>query len=129
MSAAWKGCALVGLAAVMLGCQAAETTTPARPAARSPATQAATLYKYAGSRQCVGGGISAEDARSALTASGVDVIEAGCGSDGRMHAAMCGVGDGRIVIVKVPSNQAPAARSQGFAPLGELPDAVPQRCR
>lgn len=122
-----RGGAAMVVALTMAGCQAADRP----PALRSPAAAASpavTLYKSAGSRQCEGGGLSPEDARKALGAAGVEVLEAGCGNDGRMRAMVCGGSDGRIVIVRVPLNQAPAARSQGFAPLDELPDAVPQRC-
>jgi hypothetical protein len=108
------------------GCQAADP--PAVTGKPAGATGDVTLYKYAGSRQCSGGGISPEDARRALAAAGVQVLEAGCGADGRMHTASCGGADGRIVIVKVAARDAAAARGQGFAPLSELPDAARARC-
>ena len=127
MSAILKRLATVALPLAMLGCQAAERA----PESRAPAgaSQAVALYKSAGSRQCEGGGISAEDARRALSSAGIDVVEAGCGVDGLMRAAVCGGGDGRIVIVKVAPKDAQAARRQGFAPLEELPKAASRPCR
>ena len=96
----------------------------------APAGQGAdaTLYKYAGSRQCEAGGMSPDDARRTLEAAGVEVVEATCGADGRMHAAVCGGADGRVVIVTVRARHVQAARSQGFAPLRELPEAARVPC-
>ena len=116
------------LALALGGCQAAESRGDRPPAATSPAPGEATLYRYAGSRQCSGGGFTPEDARRALAKAGVEVLEATCGADGRMHAAVCGGADGRIVIVRVRAAQRQAARTQGFAPLEELPDASRVRC-
>jgi hypothetical protein len=119
-----RTCLALLLACALGGCQAADP--PA--AVRKPAAGEVTLYKYAGSRQCSGGGITHEDARRALAAAGVEVMEAACGADGRMYTSSCGSADGRIVIVKVAARDAAAARGQGFAPLSELPEAARSRC-
>lgn len=111
---------LLSVAVVATACQASGSVT---------ATSETALYKYAGSRQCERGGMAPEDARRALAAAGVEVKEASCGTDGRMYASVCGGADGRIVIVRVPASQASKARSQGFAPLQELPEAARAACR
>lgn len=121
-----RTCLALLLGFTLAGCQAADAPARDRPAAR--AANDVTLYRYAGSRQCSGGGITPQDARRILAAAGVDVREAGCGADGRMYPSVCGSGDGRIVVVKVPASQAREARSHGFAPLEELPDAARVRC-
>jgi hypothetical protein len=115
--------------ALVVACMLGACQASAGGGAPTGASTDVTLYRYAGSRQCTDGGMSPEDARRMLAGAGVQVVEATCGADGRMHASVCGNADGRIVIVTVPARDAQAARSRGFAPLGELPEAVRIPCR
>ena len=87
------------------------------------------FYKSFGSVQCTGGGVSFEAMQQQLTAAGIQVLSAHCGTDGRMYIAVCGAGDGRIGIFEVPEKQAEAALALGFAPLSTLPGATTGACR
>ena len=87
-----------------------------------------TLYRYAGSVQCTGGGLTLADMNMQLTNAGVLVYSASCGSDGYIHAGGCGSPDGRIGIFEVPTSQAQAASALGFAPLSGLPYAFKTSC-
>ena len=88
-----------------------------------------TLYRYAGSRQCEAGGVTPQEVRDELVAGGINVIGAGCGTDGRIRTAMCGASDGRIVVIQVGHGHAKAAEARGFRPLAELPGAARTECR
>lgn len=114
-------------ALALAGCQAGATSEPANPS--SPVAANATLYRYAGSKQCEGGGATPQQVTQELAAAGVAVVEAGCATDGRMYAAMCGASDGRIVVVQVRRADARAAQAKGFKPLAELPEAARSVCR
>jgi hypothetical protein len=96
--------------------------------AETSSTGKVSLYTAAGSRQCQGGGQTADQVRQKLEQAGVKVLAASCGHDGRMYASVCGGADGRIVIVDVAARDEAAARSAGFAPLTELPDAKKRPC-
>ena len=86
------------------------------------------VYVSLGSRQCEGGGRSLADVQRSAQAAGLSVVSASCGTDGAMHAAVCGGSDGRIAILEIPATQLEAARSQGLKPLAELPDARRTPC-
>jgi hypothetical protein len=106
---------------------AATACQSAAPAAEKGA--AASLYQYAGSKQCERGGKSLDALRRELAGAGVQVHSAACGSDGRMYAQSCGMPDGRILVVEVAQSQAAAATRVGLKPLRELPEAVTAPCR
>jgi hypothetical protein len=82
-----------------------------------------------GSVQCEGGGTPPAEWERRLAAAGVRPVASGCGVDGLMRPAVCGAPDGRIFIVEVRADQAPAAAALGFAPLANLPDAARAPCR
>lgn len=88
-----------------------------------------SLYKYAGSTQCTGGGLSLSDMARQLTEAGVQVRSSSCGTDGNMYASMCGMADGRIGIFEVAEAQVQAASSVGFLPLNTLPTASKINCQ
>jgi hypothetical protein len=96
--------------------------------ASGPAAQL-SVYKPIGSRQCEGGGTTPESMARELATAGVKVIAATCGSDGRMHAAMCGAPDGRLAIFEIDAEHAAAAAKAGFQPLASMPSAQCQPCR
>lgn len=87
-----------------------------------------TFYKYNGSKQCAGGGLSLAAMERQLADAGVQVRSASCGADGKVYPAVCGADDGRIGIFEIPAEQAPAASGAGFAPLNNLPSAVKLAC-
>ena len=88
---------------------------------------AVSVYKYTGSVQCTGGGLSLSAMQGMLIAANVQVRSASCGADGMVYPRVCGGPDGRLGIFQVPAAQVPAARAAGFSPLSTLPlaGAVP----
>ena len=90
---------------------------------------AVSVYKYAGSVQCTGGGNSLSEMGSQLTAAGIPVISSTCGTDGKVYAAVCGGSDGRIGIFEIAEHHSQAASAVGFASLSNLPDATNIPCQ
>ena len=88
-----------------------------------------SMYQYAGSTQCERGGKTLDALKLELSAAGVQAQSAWCGQDGRMYAQACFTPDGRILVVHIREDQAPAAARLGLKPLGELPDSVVVACR
>jgi hypothetical protein len=95
---------------------------------KSPSTSV-SLYKYVGSVQCTAGGTSLTAMQRQLTDAGIQVLSSNCGYDGRIYAAVCGGGDGRIGIFEVSAMQAQGASALGFAPLSTLPEATMIVCQ
>lgn len=87
-----------------------------------------SLYKYAGSVQCAGGGLTLPEMEGQLTAAGIQVYSSSCGLDGNVYAAVCGGADGRIGIFEVLLSQQQAASAVGFLPLSNLPAAMRVAC-
>ena len=94
---------------------------------KAPASGVA-VYRYVGSKQCEGGGVSVEKMMRQLSEGDIPVINVYCGTDGRMYPAMCGAPDGRIGILEVPEGKVSAAGALGFAPLSSLPGASKTVC-
>ena len=88
-----------------------------------------SLYKYAGSVQCTGGGITLSEMEHQLSDAGIQVLSSACGFDRNAYAAVCGGADGRIGIFEVPEAQAQTASTLGFAPLSNLPAATRAACQ
>ena len=86
------------------------------------------VYKYAGSVQCTGGGMSLADMDRQLADAGIKVISSACGFDGKLYPTVCGGGDGRIGIFEVAQTQTQAASKIGFALLSDLPAATKTSC-
>jgi len=106
-------------------CGAGNSSTPGSSGASFTGVR---TYKYAGSVQCSGGGLSLAQMQQQLTDAGVQVISASCGGDGYMYIAACGAPDGRIGIFEIPADQVQAASAAGFAPLTDLPEASKLSC-
>lgn len=86
------------------------------------------VYRYQGSRQCEGGGVSLASMQQQLQMSGVVVKNSACGMDGRMYPAFCGGADGKINIFTVSADTTNLALGQGFSLLRDLPGAQRTGC-
>ncbi|GAB4119440.1 MAG: hypothetical protein Fur0014_20230 [Rubrivivax sp.] len=64
----------------------------------------------------------------ALRDAGVTVSAEACGHDGRMRPAVCGAPDGRLALAQIPGDQLTRARTLGWVPLSEMPDAQRLAC-
>jgi hypothetical protein len=102
--------------------------SPALFAACTTVAQPVALFKPLGTRQCESGGPTPGAVAQGLHDAGVQIMALACGHDGRMRPAVCGAGDGRLVIVDVPAGQQAAAETQGWRPLTQVPDARRQPC-
>ena len=89
---------------------------------------AVSVYQYAGSLQCTGGGLTPAQMQIQLTGAGIGVISAACGTDGNAVIAMCGGPDGRINVFEVQAADVAAAQALGFALLSGLPNAARIPC-
>lgn len=87
-----------------------------------------SVFKYNGTVQCAGGGLTLTEMQGQLTAANVQVRAAACGTDGSVQAAVCGAPDGRIGIFQTPAAQVSAATGAGFALLRTKPDAKTVPC-
>jgi len=87
-----------------------------------------TMWKSLGSRQCQGGGKTAQELADALRSAGVEVVSVACGSDGNVRPMLCGLPDDKIAVVELPAAQRALATAQGFASITELPHWQPVSC-
>jgi hypothetical protein len=87
------------------------------------------VYKYTGSVQCTGGGISLATMQGQLADGAVTVLGSSCGNDGKAYIALCGAPDGAIGIFDIPAAQTDRALSLSFARLSDLPAAIRVPCR
>lgn len=110
--------AQIALTAALIGCGGGDST----PLSTS-------VYRYMGSVQCSGGGISLATMQQQLLEGGVTVLASACGTDGKAYVAMCGAPDGAIGIFDIPVGQTDRALSLSFARLSELPAAIRVPCR
>jgi hypothetical protein len=86
------------------------------------------IYKSRGALQCQSAGTPPETMRAQLEASGIDVFDYACGTDGRMYVAMCGRPDDKINILTIAVDRLDQAFSLEFQALGSLPDARETAC-
>ncbi|PWF46735.1 hypothetical protein [Massilia glaciei] len=93
-------------------------------------TENVKMFKYRGSVQCSGGGMTLEAMTRQLTDANIQVLSASCGSDGKSDAfaALCGAPDDQIGIFEIPAAQVQAASAISFAPLSNLPKAFVRAC-
>jgi hypothetical protein len=86
------------------------------------------IAKSNGAKQCEPYRISPATMSKELTAHGIKVLSATCGTDGMMHAAVCGGDAGEINIFEIPAGDLGNAKSLGFKPLADWPDAQEIPC-
>jgi hypothetical protein len=87
-----------------------------------------SVAKSLGASQCSGGAASLAVLQGQLTAAKVQVHSSACGTDGLVHATLCGVADGGIGIFDIPADQVGAAAAAGFVRLNTLPSAKVVPC-
>jgi hypothetical protein len=75
------------------------------------------VYKYDGSVQCGGPGITLTKMAHQLTHRGVRVIAIRKGTDGLLHPYICGVPDGIINVFEIDARGLSEAEARGFNPL------------
>jgi hypothetical protein len=88
-----------------------------------------TMWRSLGSRQCQGGGTTADALADSLRHSGVEVVSVACGRDGNIRPQLCGIPDDRIAVIELPAAQQALAEAQGFAPIAKLPRWQRVACR
>lgn len=118
-SSAWSRVRVFALCALLCACGGG---------AGNAGTETASVYASLDSTQCGAVKRPVASLSSTLTAGGVTVLSASCGSDGVARGAVCGEPDGRIGVFSVPASQQASAVALGFAPLGDLPGASVGAC-
>ena len=98
-------------------------------ATQPPLQGTARVYKSLGGVQCADSASNLASLTRELEAAGIKIVSAGCGTDGRMRAAMCGMPDGRIAIFELAATDMQAAAKLGYAALSTLPDAKAAPCK
>ncbi len=79
------------------------------------------IYRYKGSRQCVpDSGTPYWTMEQILTDAGIDVLDAGEGTDGKEYLQVCDGPDGVINVFTIFTSDLAAAEALGFAPLSGL---------
>ena len=96
---------------------------------RAEAHGTVRVFKSAGTLQCAEAAVDLHALERELTDKGVKVLRADCGTDGRMRAAMCGVGDERIVLFEISAPDVEAAAKLGFAEVTALPGFREAACK
>ena len=119
-SSAWPRVRLFALCALLCACGG--------EAGNADTEKTASIYASLDSTQCGTVKSPLSSLSSRLTAGGVTVVSASCGSDGVARGAVCGEPDGRIGVFSVPASQQASAVALGFAPLGDLPGASVGAC-
>jgi len=117
---------LAGLLPVLGACAATAATTATPDAAA--AVRLVTVARALGSRQCDSHVPSPTAATAALRDAGIAVQALACGRDGRLHPALCGVPDGRLVFADIPTDRLADAQALGFRPMSAWPDAQRVDC-
>lgn len=116
--------ASIAVTAALSGCGGGDSTESPK---QSPDT-AMSVFKGQGGEQCKPDTLNLEEMQAQLVAANVEVHAVSCGTDGMINVAVCGGPTSRIGIFDIPATQLAAARSAGFAPLSDLPEAKKVPC-
>ena len=90
----------------------------------SNSSEEATLWvvQARGNRQCEGGGVSLEQSRTKLEASGIPVAESRCAvRTDRMYPSVCGGATGDLLAHRIPASKLDAALALEFDPATQIP--------
>jgi hypothetical protein len=83
-----------------------------------------TVFVSAQMRQCEEGGVTPEQSAARLAAADVPASRSSCGVlTGMVYPAVCGAGNGRILLHDIPRAQQAVAEGLGFAEVDSLTDA------
>jgi len=92
-------------------------------------SETVTIYKHDGSISCDKTvAIAVESMKQELTGSKIPVISSGCGTDGIIRAAVCGIKTGDINIFEVRREMLPKAQALGFTTTSNIQDFVKMPC-
>ncbi len=88
-----------------------------------------TVYKHDGSISCDKTvAIAVGSMKKQLMRNKIPVISSGCGNDGMIRAAVCGIKTGEINVFEVSREMLPKAQALGFKPTKHLDDFVKAPC-
>lgn len=99
----------------------------AASACAAPPAGSVVVVRTLGALQCSGGGQSPAALARVLADAGIPVLSTRCGSDGRMHPAVCGAPDGRVGLFEIAADKVDAAAALGFRAAG--PEVQERPCR
>lgn len=108
----------VGFAVLLSSCQTE---------AKSNESQV-TIFKYDGSLQCEGTGVSIESMKAQLAEQGIPVTCAESSNDGMMRMMKCGADTGNIHVFSIGGADLSAAEALGFALTSTLPSYPDDAC-
>lgn len=115
---------ILGLALLQAACAPYATVA-------AEAGSTVVVVKGRGSLQCVpGSGVAPEHMQKELLDAGIAVRRFACGHDGRMRAAVCEAGDGRLNLFEIAAGDLERARALGYTTLpAEVAESacVPER--
>jgi hypothetical protein len=116
------------LAVLLAGCRHSNSENGETIPLPAPVSDAVNVYKYDGSIQCEGEGVSVEEMEKELVNAGVDVFCSRKGSDGLARVAVCGASTGFINIYSIHESNLKDAQELGFKEVTTLPGYQDQPC-
>ena len=115
--------------ALVAGCGVPASQVSGSAASGASGGAVVQVAKSRGAVQCGERGVAPEAMRKMLEGAGMRVQAARCGSDGRMHAAVCGGATGELNVFDIHQDDLARAQALGFAPLASMRDAEVVPCR
>ena len=88
------------------------------------------VYKYDNSVSCdQSSGITIATMRQELVQRKIAIISSGCGSDGLVRAAVCGIKTGRINVFEIKRDFFSMAKKLGYKTVSTLEDYSERACK
>jgi len=78
------------------------------------------VYESRQAIQCESAGLTPAQSAQKLVNGGIDVLESNCGANALMYVAVCGAGNGDILIHRIRRSNLDDAERLGFNPVEEL---------